>query len=466
LKESPGARPDGEREAPRRPALSAFDLGCVVVGGIIGVGIFFTPAKVAAAVDGPGQVIAAWGLGAGIALLGALVFAELGGRVPGHGGTFVYIGRGIGRLPAFLYGFANALFIQAGAAGIVGLILADNLAVAIAGRDALSDDAKVAVSAGAIAVFSVVNLLGLRTGKRVQNSLTVLKVALIVALVVLALATAPRMPPDEPPRSEPSRALPVLLAAAILPVLFSFGGWQQGSFVAGAARRPGRDVPLGIVGGVAVVAACYLTINLAFLAILGFEGAAASPTIAVDATRRALEPHGVGDLAGRAVGAMVAVSALGILNTICLAPPFVLYSMARQGLFFRRAGVLHPLHGSPSLGIVVQGSAAIALLLGAHVLFGERTRDTIGFLLDGVVFVDWLFFGLAGVALLRLRARPDSRPTFRVPGGPLVPALFALGALAVTAGAVAASPAASLVGLAATLLGIPFFFRCNRKRNE
>ncbi len=452
-----GRTPKGGRE--KAGQLGPFDIGCVVVGGIVGVGIFFTPAKVAAKVDGPAQVMGAWGLGATIAILGALVFAELACRVPGHGGTFVYIERGIGRLPAFLYGWANCFFIQAGACGIVGLILIENLSVAMTGEASLSGDVEVLLAAVTIAIFVALNLLGLRVGKRVQNSLTVLKVGLIAGLVLLAVTTAGSgsEAPAAAASAEP-RGWLLALSGAILPVLFSFGGWQQGSFVAGAARRPQRDLPIGILAGVAVVVACYLTINLAFLSILGFEGAAASSTIAVDASRKALEPHGVGDLAGRLVGAMVAISAMGILNTICLAPPYVLHSMARRGLFFRRAATLHPRFGNPSFGILVQGLAAIGLLLLAHLGFGQGSRDTLGFVLDGVVFVDWLFFGLAGLALLRLRRMGGGEaPAFRAPCGTLVATIFAALSIAVMAGAIWSSREASLVGLGITLAGIPFF---------
>ena len=281
-----GPRPECGTE-PRE--LSAFDIGCVVVGGIIGVGIFFTPQKVAAAVDTPGQVMLAWGLGGLLAVLGAIVFAELALAVPGHGGMYRYVRRAFGDIPAFLYGWSNWLIVQAGAAGIVGLLLANYLEKAIAPAGPWSAPAKVFIAAGAIAVFTALNVLGLRTGKRVQNTLTVLKVLALAGLVGVAwFAPAPAPAPTAAAVPEPSdRSTLAMLGAAILPVLFATGGWQQGSFVAGAARRP-WSVAFGMLFGVAVVVLTYMSVNVAYLDLLGFEGARASSAIGADAAAAAL----------------------------------------------------------------------------------------------------------------------------------------------------------------------------------
>jgi basic amino acid/polyamine antiporter, APA family len=429
----------------QRPGLSAFDIGCVVIGGIVGVGIFFTPAKVAAAVDDSTQVVAAWALGGLIAVLGALVFARLAREMPENGGTFVWIARTLGPLPAFLYGWANWLVIQAGALGVIGIIFADNLDVAVWGVDRSSEGGKVAMSVAAIAVFTVINALGVRTGSRVQNVLTVTKLVAIFGLVALALfvggggaATAAVQPRERQPVGWFAA-----MAAAMLPVLFACGGWQQGAFVAGAARRPARDVPLGILGGVAVVIVAYLTVNLAFLELLGFEGAAQSRTIGADAARVGLAPLGYGDAAARLLAGMIAISALGIINTICLAPPFVLHAMSKEGLFPRAIGALHPRTGTPVLAVLVQGGQGILLLVVLFLWEGANTRKVLDFLLDGVVFVDWIFYALTGVVALRLgRSRANA-----------IAAAFALAATVVCIGAIAANPKASLAGLGVLALG-------------
>lgn len=435
--------------------LSAFDIGCVVVGGIIGVGIFFTPQRVAEAVDTPGQVLLAWGFGGFLAVLGAIVFAELSLAVPGHGGMFRYLERAFGPTVAFLYGWANWLVIQAGAAGIVGLILFDYLNKAVAPTVPWSDSLKVIGAGAVILLFTTINVFGLRTGKRVQNALTVLKVLALLLLVTLAWFAPGAEQPVELP--EPSgRSLPAMMAAAMLPVLFAIGGWQQGSFVAGAARHR-LSVALGVLGGVAVVVVTYLTVNLAYLDLLGFEGARSSSAIGADAAEVVF-----GEIGGRVLATMVVVSAAGILNTICLAPPYVLYAMAKSGCFPRAFGVLHVRWNTPVLAVLSQGGWAVLLLFGAH--FGVHwfddgaTVDTLDFICTGVVHVDWLFFMLCGIALLRLRRSGDAA---RLPFGGVAAVAFALGAAAVTLGAFLTETTAAVVGTLVVLVG--WLFRPGRR---
>ncbi len=449
-------------ESPAVTRLGAFDVGCVVVGGIIGVGIFFTPAKVAAACDDPSQVIVAWLLGGAIAVLGALVFAELSQRVPSEGGMFAYVHEAWGPLPAFLYGWANWLVIQAGALAVIGMVMVDHAdklvhGEAAAGGTGLGASAKVGLAVGSIGVFTALNVLGLRVGKGVQNTLTVLKTAAVGALVVLGVFVAGRDPEGlvEAAGGENAgdgpRGWLAAMSASMLPVLFSFGGWQQGSFVSRVARSP-RVVALGILGGVAVVVVAYLTVNLAFLSLLGFEGARTSTTIGADAAEVALDGVGLGEFGGRAFAALVVLSSLGIMNTICLAPPFVLHAMARRGLFFATAGHLHPRFGTPTLGVLCQGLWAIALLLLAHNL---EVVD-LDFLLNGVVFVDWLFFVLCGAGLWRLLRRDGTvREGFHLPGIGPVALLFTAAALAVMAGAIWQFREPTLAGLGVCAVGVP-----------
>jgi len=245
--------------------------------------------------------------------------------------------------------------------------------------------------------------------------------------------------------------MPAMLAAAMLPVLFATGGWQQGSFVAGAAKNR-RSVPLGILGGVAVVIVTYMTVNLAYLDLLGFEKARTSPAIGAAAAEVALGAGG-----GRILAGMVVISAAGILNTICMAPPYVLYAMAQQGCFPKAFGKLHPRFHTPVLGVLGQGLWGVLLLLSVHAFVTLRgdgnTTDSLDFVCNGVVFVDWLFYGLCGLALLVLRRRAPSGEG-RVPFGGLVGLLFALGALVVTLGAIWTKAQASATGAVLVLLGL------------
>lgn len=451
-----------EPDVERSPAvLRAFDIGCVVVGGIIGVGIFFTPSEVAKRVDGPAQLVTAWGLGGVLALLGALVFVDLSRLVPGHGGTFVYIHQALGRVPAFLYGWANWLVIQSGALCVVGLVMVQYLSAGLFGKDSDPSMAtKILITALAILAFTVLNVIGLHVGRRVQNSLTVTKTLAVFLLVLLGLFTAgDAAPPAATVAAHPPFGWFDALTAAMLPVLFSFGGWQQGSFLAGAARRPMFDVPAGILGGVVVVVLAYITVNLSFLDLLGFEGAASSETIAEDAIRAALQPYGYAELAGRLFSFVIVVSALGIMNTICMAPPFVLHAMARKGLFFAAVGRLDPRFGTPTLGVLVQGLWAIVLLGIAWFVSILSGVQMLGALVDGVVFVDWLFFGLCGLSLLRLR-RSALPGQLLVPAGGVVAAVFMVLSFAITAGAIRAQPVPSSIGLGICAIGLLF---CRRR---
>src|SRR5262245_31582601 len=235
--------------------LSAFDLGCVVVGGIIGVGIFFTPGTVARRVASTGEVMTAWATGGALAVLGAFVFAELSARLPGHGGIFRYIHAAFGRLPAFVYGWANWLVIQSGAMAVVALICVDHIERAVFGASTSAPHVRVLFGAWLILLLTGTNLLGLRVGKRVQNLLTVTKVLALCLLVAVAMfAAGAGEAASAAPPGMPEHGLE-RFAGAMLPVLFAIGGWQQGSFVAGAAPAPQRDVPVRLLGRAPVVVA-------------------------------------------------------------------------------------------------------------------------------------------------------------------------------------------------------------------
>lgn len=437
--------------------LSPFDIACVVIGGIVGIGIFFTPGTVARRVDSPLEMMLAWGIGGALAALGALVFADLAARVPGHGGVFRYLQAAFGRVPAFLFGWANWLVIQSGALTVVALLMVEHWERAMFGAPVCAPGVRVALAAASILVFTATNLLSLRVGKRVQNALIVVKVAAILALVACAASAVDAAAPTAAPESV-GGTMASRLAAAMLPVLFAVGGWQQGSFVAGAAKRPSRDVPIGILSGVAVVVVVYVAINLAYLALLGFDGARSTSAIGADAAQAALGSWGQG-----AFAAMVAVSAMGIMNTICMAPPYVTLAMAQEGMFPRAFARTHGATGTPVVGVLAHGLWATCLLFAVHAATaltapeGEdearRTLSVLDFVCDSVVFVDWLVYGMCGLALLRLRRREGALPS-RIPGAGFAAVLFALGAGVVAIGAVAQKPWPSLLGALLVALGL------------
>jgi APA family basic amino acid/polyamine antiporter len=214
-----------------------------------------------------------------------------------------------------------------------------------------------------------------------------------------------------------------------------------------------------------VVVVAYLSINLTYLRLLGFDAASKSATIAADACRVALQPFGAGEQGARVMAAAIAISALGIMNTILLAPPWVLHVMARRGLFLPACGRLHPRLGSPVVGVLVQGVWAMVILIAAHLTFGQNGRgtlDTLGAVLTGVVFVDWLFYALCGLALIALARRRGVALLWR--SSPLVAGLFAAAAAVVMIGAIATDPVPSLVGAGLCALGVVPFLYFQRRR--
>ncbi|MHC4899928.1 MAG: APC family permease, partial [Planctomycetota bacterium] len=230
------ATPEGtegtEATSPARTTLGLFDIMCVVVGGIIGVGIFFTPGLVAKSVDNAWQVITAWTLGGVVAIVGALLFAQLARLVHGHGGIFVYIHDAFGPVPAFLYGWCNWLVIQSGAIAVISLIVVDNMDKVIGGP-ATGPGMRLVFASTSILILTTINVLGVHLGRGVQNTLTVIKTLAVFALVALPLLVAAPSVAENVAQQAPEAAKgwPRAMAAAILPALFAYGGWQHGSFL-------------------------------------------------------------------------------------------------------------------------------------------------------------------------------------------------------------------------------------------
>jgi APA family basic amino acid/polyamine antiporter len=436
--------------------LGLFSGTMAVIGGIIGGGIFRTPAAVAERVSSPRLTLVAWILGGVVALIGAFCFGELGQRRPKAGGGYVYLRETWGALPAFLYGWALLLVIATGAIAAVAVTFA-NYALALAG---LSDRLTVPVAIGAIAFLSGISYVGVKPASVTQNVFTILKLAALAALIGAGLfavtPTAPYRP--LPPLTAQGGVANVIVAlgAALVPILFTYGGWQQTNFIAEEIIDPERNLPRALVLGVAVVVAVYLLANVAYLRVLGPGGLGASTAPAADVMRAVLGPAG-----GTLIAAGIAVSTFGFLNLVILVTPRVLQAMAADGVFFPRLAALHPVYRTPTGAIVAQAAWATVLTLSG----------TFDQLVNYVTFGDWIFFGLTVAGLFLYRARdgaagadPAPRGAFRVPGYPWTPALFVLAALYVVASSVLANPTDALKGTALLALGIPVYVYWRRRR--
>lgn len=427
----------------------------VVIGGIIGAGIFINPYIVAQRLDSAPLVLAAWLAGGAIAVAGAFTFAELGTLFPQAGGHYAYLRRAYHPMAGFLYGWGLLLMIEGGAIAAVAITFAEYFLRAL-GRTT-SGGTTIAVLA--VAVVAVVNYLGVKPGSRVLNAFVLLKILAIATLVVAGLMIAPAV--DSPATVEASASgvsalgpfgLLVAFGGALIPIMFTYGGWQNANYVAEEMKDARRDLPKSLIIGTLVVVLVYGFINYVYLRTLGHGGLASTLTPASDTARIVFGPAG-----DRMIAGAIAISTFGFLNLTMLAPTRVYYAMARDGVFMESVAKIHPRFGTPSLAIVIQSVWAIALAL----------TGTYAQLIDYVVFADWIFFGLAGVSLFIFRRRfPLSERddgVFRTPGYPFVPAVFVLVAILIIASVLWTNPRGSLMGIGILVLGVPAYLFWQRK---
>jgi len=425
--------------------LGLTDATLLVMGGIVGSGIFMNPYVVARQVGTPSLILGAWILGGLIALAGAFVYAELASIRPEVGGQYAYLREAFHPGVAFVYGWVLLLVTQSGGMAAVAITFARYC------RELLPQAPVEPVLATlALLGLSAVNCLGVRAGSGVQGSLMVLKTVGIVALVAAGLrggsAPAATLAPSLAPASSP--ALVLAMGAALVPVLFAYGGWQTAGFVMGELKEPRRDMPRALVIGVVGVIVLYLAVNLVCLRVLGAEGLAATTAPASTVMRQVAGERGAAFIA-----VAITISTLGFLSQGILTAPRVYYAMARDGLFFARVGWLHPGTRVPVVAIVLQG------LLAAVIALSGRYEQ----ILNYVVSVDFISFGLTGLSLFVYRARGE-RGAFRVPGHPWTTGFFVASCWLVVAATVHRYPANSAIGLGLLLAGVPAFLAWSRTR--
>lgn len=419
--------------------LGLFSATMVVVGGIIGAGIFLNPAIVAQRTGTPALTLAVWGLGGVIALAGAFIFGELGHRKPEAGGGYVYLRDAFGALPAFLYAWALLLVIATGAIAAVAVTFA-NYAAPMLG---IPDGYRRELGAAAIMALSIVNYLGVKPGAVTQNVFTVLKLVALAALIITGLILAGPETEAAVAASAPSSLL-LAIGTALVPVLFSFGGWQQANFIAEEVIDAPRTLPRALGLGVLIVVVVYILANVTYLKVLGIGGLSASTAPASDTMGNIL-----GEPGRRLMAAGIAISTFGFLNLVILVSPRVYRAMAGDGLFFASFARLHPRYRTPAVAILFQAAWAIVLVYSG----------TYGQLLDYVVFGDWIFFGLTAATLIVFRRRdPDNGDGgYRMPLYPWLLILFLLAAAYVVAGSILSNPGNALRGSLLLLAGVPVF---------
>ena len=419
----------------------------IVMGGIVGSGIFINPYVVAQQVHTPFLILGVWLIGGALAMAGAFIWAELAARLPDSGGQYLYLREAYHPAVAFVYGWVLLLVTQTGGMAAVAVTFARYFRemTGLAGGDGM-------IAAAALLGLTAINCLGVRVGSNVQSAMMLLKAGAIAALVILGLILGGGRPHTSRLLDRPiSLGLLQAIGAAMIPVAFAYGGWQTSTFVAGEMRNPRRDLSRGLVAGVLGVILLYLSVNFVCLRVLGPSGLASTHTPASSVMRAALGERGAQWIA---VG--IALSTLGFLSQGILTAPRVYYAMARDGLFFRSVGWLSPRSGAPVVAIVLQGILATVIAVS-----GGYEQ-----ILNYVVSVDFISFGLTAGALFVFRRRDRGsydKDVYRAPGHPYTTAAFIVTCAGIVASTIAAYPANSAIGLLILVAGIPVYWYWSRR---
>lgn len=435
----------GANAPPRGPVtyvrrVGAWSAAMVVIGGVIGSGIFLTPAAIARQTGSSAEQLLAWVIGGVVALIGALCYAELGTRRPQAGGGYVYLRESFGLIIAFVYGWNLLAVNHSGSIAAVATVFVQYAGAALGYT--IRNPGPYAV--GTIVFLGGVNWFGIRAGSLTQNILTVLKLLAISALIVVGLLARGAPAPVHPPTS----ISPFALGGALMPVLFSYGGWYFVNDIAGELRDPQRNIPRALILGMLGVAACYVLANVAYLAVLGHAGLAASKAPAADVMRPVF-----GEAGARAIAVGVAISTLGFCNISLIGAARVFQVMGTDGVFFRIAGKLHPRWRSPNVALLLLAFWSCVLAL----------TGTFDQLLNYSTVGDWM--GMAAVIATVFwyrRARAGEAAPFRIPLYPFLPLVFLAAVIWIVGVTIWNHPGDAGMGALITVAGLPVYFvwRC------
>jgi basic amino acid/polyamine antiporter, APA family len=414
-----------------------------VIGTVIGSGIFLVPGGVLRQAGGhAGPALVVWVVGGILSLLGALAYGELGAMNPAAGGLYVYLRDAFGPLTAFLYGWTFFLVIATGSAATLAVASGSYLQQFVP----LGPIGQKLAAVGLLAIVAAINVASTRRSADVQNWSTATKVAALLIMSVVLIVWRRSAPAATAPFWPETITTSLLsgMGLGMIGVLWAYEGWQYVTFSAGEAIDPQRIFPRAIVIGTASLIGIYLLANLGYLAALGVEGVASSDRVAAEAVGAIVGPG-----SAKLIAAAILVSIFSATNGLTISAPRVYYAMARDGLFFRTLGEVHPRFGTPAVSIVA--GTAWAMVLAVSGTFEQ--------LLTYVVFVGWIFYGLGAACVFVLRrTRPDADRPFRVPGYPWTPLLFIVAAAALVANTIATQPGRAAVGIGVVLLGVPVYF--------
>jgi basic amino acid/polyamine antiporter, APA family len=439
-----GSAGDG-RDLPR--VLGILDVLGILVGTVIGSGIFIVPATIAQQVVSPTLLLTVWLVGGVLSFFGALAFSELGAAFPKAGGMYVFLREAYGPLLAVLFGWALFVVIDCGAIATLSVAFSSKYLPYFV---VLSPTGQKAVAIALIALLAAVNYTGTRRGAALQNFLTFIKFSAIigVSLVVFVFADGNAQNFSAPPPPAFSSTLVGAFGVALVASLWAYKGWEVVTFSAGEIKNPGRNLPLGLFAGTLAALVLYVMANLAYLYVFPVDVIAKSDRIAADAMNAAIGPIGA-----TIVAVIILFSIAGAANGNMLTDPRVFFAMARDGVFFKKLGEVHPKYLTPHWSIV-------ATAIWSAVLSVTGTFEQ---LLTYVVFGQWLFFGLTAAAVIVLRrTRPDLPRPYRTWGYPVTPLLFIAAAVFIAVNTLITQFWQALAGLGLILLGIPIYLLWQR----
>jgi basic amino acid/polyamine antiporter, APA family len=434
--------------------LGVRDAALIVMGGIVGSGIFVNPSVVARLVHTPVLVMVAWALGGLIAIIGAGVFAELAARRPHDGGVYAYLRDAYHPVVAFCYGWTLLLVSQSGGSAASAVTFAFYLP-AITGI-ALAPWQSTTVAVVVIAVFTIVNCLGVRESTTTQNGFMVAKIVAIGAVIATALFAVHGIAGTHAPVMVPAGFSPLTaIGLSLVPVMFAYSGWQTSSFMAGEMRESNRSLPLGMLFGVLGVIVLYLGMNAVCLHVLGAANLAATNTPASDIVKAVIGPIGA-----KVMATIVAVSTLGFIANQILTSPRVYFQMAADRTFFKALAKIDPRTHVPVVAIAVQGAASILLALSGR-------YDLI---LNWVTSIDYVFFGFSALAIFIFRARDRAagapEPWFRIPLHPWSTLAFLIVAWSIVLDVLVKSTVDTLLGIAVLITGVPVWYAFSRMKRS
>ncbi|MFZ0280419.1 MAG: amino acid permease [Bacteroidales bacterium] len=426
--------------------LTLYGLIMVAIGSCIGSGIFVTPSQIAGLIPSSGLILLVWALGGLIALTGALTFGELGSLFPKAGGIYVFLKEAYGGWLGFLYGWAYLVIITSGSIAVLSLAFTHYLSFFIP----MDNTWKMITSIFTISLLTTINVFRAKFGEIFSNVFTGLKILGILLIIGFGFIFGNSdLSFREISFSTPSSAGLSAFGVALTGVLFSYGGWQHASFLAGETKNPARNVPVAMITGAAVVTLLYLLVNISYMMMLPVSTIVSSEKVAAEAVSTIL-PFG-----GMLVAGLIAVSTFGTIGIYTLSAPRIYYAMASDGLFFRSISKVHPVFRTPVNAIIVQSVWSIVLLL----FWG-----TLENLITYTVSVEWIFFTLAaaGIFIFRKKMKNTERP-YKTFGYPVTPLIFIVINIWFVINITINKPLHMAIGIGFLLLGVPVYIYFKRR---